>query len=109
MTDDKDIRIIALKCPNCGGVLDVSPESDRATCGHCGGEMLLVHERDDRTGEEAVRPEATMSDSDAQRVVKVVLWGTVISAALPIVVTAVIIVVIAVIFLVLGLIFTGTG
>jgi hypothetical protein len=108
MTEDRDVRIIALRCPSCGGALDIPPDSDRTTCRHCGGGVLLVRGRDERTGEEAVRPEAAMSDADAKRVVKFVLWGTAISAALPIVITAIVIIVIAVVFLVLGLIFAGT-
>ncbi len=107
MAEETNVRIVALKCPNCGGALNIPPDTDRSTCGHCGGGVLLVRERDERTGEEAVHPEAMMSDADAKRVVKFVLWGTVISAALPIVITAIVIIVIAVVFIVLGVILMG--
>ncbi len=101
MADSHDMRVIALKCPNCGGALKVPPGIDRTPCEHCGSTVLVVGARtgDDRS--DATRPD-TQEAAAGLRVVKIALWGTAISFALPIVAT--VIVIIAVVFIVLGIV-----
>lgn len=37
-------NLINVKCPNCGVVLELPPEIDRALCVHCGGKLIFAKE-----------------------------------------------------------------
>ena len=84
MTEDKDIRIIALKCPNCGGALRVSPGTDKAQCEHCKSTVLIV---DAKGGEPRTDVSEVVTEEAAEagrRALKVILWSVLISVAAPI-------------------------
>jgi DNA-directed RNA polymerase subunit RPC12/RpoP len=105
MTKAEDIRIVALKCPNCGGLLRASPGSDHTQCEHCGGTVLIVDTGTEGTRVDATHPDTPEAAAARRRVVKIVLWGTMISVAIPIVATVIIL--IGVVFAILGAVFLG--
>jgi hypothetical protein len=105
MTKAKDIRIVALKCPNCGGLLRASPGSDHTQCEHCGGTVLIVDAGTEETRVDITHPDTPEAAAARRRVVKIALWGTAISVALPIVST--IIIILAVAFILLGVVLIG--
>ncbi len=109
MTEDKDIRIVALKCPNCGGALRVSGGSDRTQCEHCGSTVLIVNARSGETRIDTSEPETPEAAAARRRVVKIALWGTAISVALPILTTVIVTIIIGVVFLILGIVFFGVA
>lgn len=37
----EQVRIVSLKCPQCGGALQVSPEMQHFACGYCGGSVVV--------------------------------------------------------------------
>ena len=37
----EQISIVSLKCPQCGGALQVSPEMQHFACGYCGGSVVV--------------------------------------------------------------------
>ena len=110
MSDEsRDIRIVALKCPNCGGALQVSPGSDHTQCEHCGSTVLIVDARTGETRIDTIEPETPEAAAARRRVIKIVLWGTAISFGLPIITTVLVTIIIAVVFLVLGIVLFGVA
>jgi LSD1 subclass zinc finger protein len=107
MTETNDVRIIALKCPSCGGALKVSPGSDHVQCEHCGGMVMIVGGREKEARIETTAPDTPEAAAAKRRVIKVALWGTAISFALPIISAVGIIIILGVVFLVLGFVLYG--
>jgi LSD1 subclass zinc finger protein len=107
MTDDKDIRIVALKCPSCGGALRVPPGSDHVQCEHCGGTVMIVGGLEKEARMDTAAPDSPEAEAAKRRIIKVALGGMAISFALPIISAVGIIVILAVVFLVLGFVLYG--
>jgi len=36
------LKIVNLKCPNCGGVLEIHDDMERFTCAYCGSEQIVT-------------------------------------------------------------------
>jgi DNA-directed RNA polymerase subunit RPC12/RpoP len=109
MSNEGEIQVLALRCPSCGGALRVSAGDDHTQCEHCGSTVLIVNRETGETRIEETQPISPEDAAAARRVVKIVLWGTAISFALPIAITAFVSVVIAVVLLVLGFVLFGLG
>ena len=109
MTEDKDVRIIALKCPNCGGALRVPEGADKALCEHCRSTVLVVDARAGGASPGTSTRTVQFTEEGKKRLLKIVLWGTAITAGLPILTTVLIFIILAVVFLVLGLGLLGSG
>jgi DNA-directed RNA polymerase subunit RPC12/RpoP len=109
MTEDKDVRIIALKCPNCGGELRVPEGTDKALCEHCRSTVLVLNAQPDGALAGTGTTGVPLSEAAKKRVLKIVLWTTAITAGLPILTTVLIFIILAVVFLVLGLGLIGSG
>jgi len=109
MTEEKDIRILALKCPSCGGALKVLPGADRAQCEHCGSTVLIVNARTGETRIDSIAPDTPEAAAARKRVIKIALWGTAITIALPILTTVLVSIIIAVVFLILGIALFGVS
>ncbi len=109
MAEDKDVRIIALKCPNCGGALRVPEGADKAFCEHCRSTVLVLNTQPGGALVEAGTTKVPLSEAATKRVLKIVLWTTAITAGLPIFTTVLIFIILAVVFLVLGLGLIGSG
>jgi ribosomal protein S27AE len=37
----EQLKLVNLKCPNCGGVLEISPDMESFACGYCGSEQIV--------------------------------------------------------------------
>jgi hypothetical protein len=110
MTGESDVRIIALKCPNCGGALRVPEGADRALCEHCKSTVMVLDGRTTgRNAPGAAVGNVPVSEAAKKRVIKIALWGTAVSVALPILAVAIVFIILAVVFLVLGLVLAGSG
>jgi len=109
MTEEKDIQIIALKCPNCGGALRVPEGTNTTYCEHCRSSVLVVDGAAGRTPTGTPAAAAPLSEAAKKRVLKIVLWGTAISFGLPILATVLVSIILAVVFLILGLGLIGSG
>jgi hypothetical protein len=109
MAEDKDIRIIALKCPNCGGALRVPEGADKALCEHCRSTVLVLDARAGGTSPGTSTRAVQLTEEGKKRLLKIVLWGTAITAGLPVLTTVLIFIILAVVFLVVGLGLIGSG
>jgi hypothetical protein len=109
MAEKRDVQIIALKCPNCGGALRVPEGTDKALCEHCKSTVLVLNAQAGGTSAGASTAKVPLSEEATKRVLKIVLWGTAITAGLPILTTVLIFIILAVVFLVLGLGLIGSG
>jgi DNA-directed RNA polymerase subunit RPC12/RpoP len=107
MADENDVRIVALKCPSCGGALRVQAGEDRTRCDHCGSTVLVVDARTGETRVETAEPESPEEAAATKRLTKIVLWIIVLAFALPMIGTLLVNVVVAVISLILA--FTVSG
>ena len=70
---------------------------------------MVIDGRNGHTMPDTPAEGAPVSEETKRRVFKIALWGTVISFAFPVFITAVIFIILAVIFLVFGLVFVGSG
>jgi ribosomal protein S27AE len=109
MGDENDVRIIALKCPSCGGALQARVGEDRVTCDHCGSTVLVVNAGTGETRVERAEPESPEEAAAKKRMIKIVLWVVVLAFVVPTIVSLFIDVIIAVISLVLVYITSGVG
>ncbi len=105
--ENRDIHVVALKCPNCGGSLQVPQGTDRTQCDHCGSTVLIV---DARTGETRIDTSVPQTPEEAaanRRMIKIVLWVIAIAVVLPIVATVLVNVIIVIVSLIVGLVASG--
>jgi LSD1 subclass zinc finger protein len=101
------IRVVALKCPNCGGALQVPRGADRTQCDHCGSTVLIV---DPQTGETRVDvsvPQTPEEAAASRRMIRIILWIIAIAVVLPIVATVLVNVIVVIVSLIVGLVASG--
>lgn len=103
MAENKDVRIVALKCPNCGGALRVPEGADKAFCEHCKSDVLIVNGGAGRAGIAAEPPTSPEETAATRRMVKLILWVIGIGIVLPAAATVMVNVIIALVSLVLGI------
>ena len=109
MAEDKDVRVIALKCPNCGGALRVPEGADRAVCDHCKSTVLVLDGVAGPASPHTSRSTVQLTEEGKKRLLKIVLWGTAISVGLPVLTTILVFIILAVVFLIIGFGFIGSG
>jgi DNA-directed RNA polymerase subunit RPC12/RpoP len=108
MTDDgNDVRMVALKCPNCGATLQVSPDKERAQCDHCGSSVLIVDAQKKSKGVETPAEPPVIDEKTEKRAVKIVLFGVAATVMLPVLITVITSVIIGVVLLVLAVVSFG--
>ncbi len=106
MVDDgNDVRMIVLKCPNCGATLQVSPHMERAQCDHCGSSVLIVDAKRESKEVETPPESGVVDEETEKRVVKIALLGFAATFVAPILISVIIIGVMTLV--VLGIVFFG--
>jgi hypothetical protein len=103
MTEEKDIKILALTCPSCGGALRVPDGADRAVCEHCKSTVLIVDAAAGKTRVEAAESESPEAAAEVRRMVKAILWIAGIAIIVPTAATLIINIIIGLVSLVLGI------
>jgi DNA-directed RNA polymerase subunit RPC12/RpoP len=97
------VKMVVLRCPNCGGELRVEPGTTRARCEHCKTSVLIIDQTKGTANvdrRDVITPE---QEEAARRIIKFTLFGTAISVMLPIVITVIVLIIVGLAFLAIGL------
>jgi ribosomal protein S27AE len=105
--DEKDVRIIALTCPNCGATLQVSPDKDRAKCDHCGSSVLILDAKKGTTKLDTSGSERPIDEKTKKRLFWIVIIVIVVAFVIPLLIdfiTSIIIMFVSVLGVILKLV-----
>jgi len=103
----EDIRVVALKCPNCGGALEVPPGTDRTRCEHCGSTVLIVDPRSGETRLEQALVETPEEAAAKKRMIKIILWVVVLAVVVPFIASFLIDIIVAIVSIVVAFVTSG--